>query len=213
MSLVEEYFPTGSTGLEFPSGTPSFNSDLANFGSTGIGGMTSQLVREMQLLGYSGADIAEAGGNILNGLDAFSAAGVGTISPWWRPLVSTAPALAAIAYARNQNPYDTSRLTSLFGEYNPEAQANIYDVNTGLGRTSLTDSLARRGVSGSIFGDQSLTNFDTARGLERGSLINQGVGTSAGIAGQILNADAVGTDQRNKLYGRALLALSGGLAA
>jgi hypothetical protein len=127
-------------------------------------------------------------------------------------LASVAPSLAAIAYARNQNPFDTSRLQSLYSQYNPEAQASQYDVNTGLGRTKLTSDLARRGVSGSSFGDQSLTNFNTARDLGRASLINQGVGTQAGIAGQILGADVSSQQMKNDLYGRALLALSGGLA-
>lgn len=125
---------------------------------------------------------------------------------------ATAPAMAAINYARNLRPYDTSRLTGLFNQYSPEAQASQFDVNTGLGRTALTDSLARRGVSGSSFGDQSLTNFNTARDLGRAQLINQGVGTQAGIAGQILASNVASQQQKNELYGRALLALSGGLS-
>jgi hypothetical protein len=126
--------------------------------------------------------------------------------------VSSAPILAAINYARNQNPFDTSRLESLYSKFSPEAQAFQYDTNTGLGREQLASNLSRRGVSGSSFGDQSLTNYNTFRDLGRSSLINQGIGTQAGIAGQILGADVSERQMKNDLYGRALLALSGGLS-
>lgn len=126
--------------------------------------------------------------------------------------IQAAPSLAAINYAKNQDPFDTSRLSSLYDSFNPESQAFQYDTNTGLGRTQLTSNLARRGISGSSFGDQSLNNYNTFRDLGRQSLINQGIGTQAGIAGQILNADIAGRQSKNDLYGRALLALSGGLS-
>ena len=126
--------------------------------------------------------------------------------------INTAPILAAINYARNQSPFDTSRLESLYSNFNPESQAFQYDTNTGLGREELTSGLARRGISGSSFGDQSLNNYNTFRDLGRSSLINQGIETQAGIAGQILNSDVASRQMKNDLYGRALLALSGGLA-
>jgi hypothetical protein len=126
--------------------------------------------------------------------------------------VSSAPMLAAINYARDQAPIDTSRMTSLYNSFNPQANAGLYDVNTGLGREDLTSSIQRRGISGSSFGDQSLTNFNTARDVGRNQLINQGVQTQAGLAGGIMDADFKSRQLKNDLYGRALLALSGGLA-
>lgn len=117
------------------------------------------------------------------------------------------PVLAAIDYARGQKPFDTSRLEDLYGRYNPNAQAYEYDQNTGLGRSALTSSLQQRGVMGSSFGDQSLTNFNTSRDLGRQSLLNQGIGGQAGIAGQILNANVASQANKNQLYGSALNAL------
>lgn len=195
----------GGSGQALLDGLGSgFNSFTSGAGGAGGGGslfdgMGSSLLKT--LLGSNN------NGSNKSIMDSLFGSGNGLLST----AMSTAPALAAINYARNQDPYDTSRLTSLYSQYSPEAQAGQYDVNTGLGRNTLTSNLARRGMSGSSFGDQSLTNFNTARDTGRASLINQGTGVQAGIAGQILNADVEGRKSKNELYGRALMALSGGL--
>ena len=126
--------------------------------------------------------------------------------------LAAAPSLAAIAYAMGQKPADTSQLQSLYSQYSPQAQASQYDVNSDLGRADLTSSLARRGVMGSSFGDQALTNYGTTRDLGRNALINQGVGMQAGIANSIMGAGITNQQQKDDLLGRALLALSGGLS-
>ena len=174
-------------------------------------------------------------------------------------VAALAPSLAAINFARNQRP-DTSRLIDSFNQFDPNAGAGAFaenrsrlvdtfnqfdpntltgqfDLNTAQAREGLTSSLSQRGVLGSSFGQSDLTNFGTTRDVGRQSLINQGILSRAGIAGNILGADtsrqaavnqgllsksgiagniltAEQTGQRNQndLIGRALLALSGGLS-
>lgn len=120
---------------------------------------------------------------------------------------ASAPVLAAINYARNQDPFDTSRLTSIYDQFNPSALAYDYDLNTGRGRDALTTSLQNRGVLGSSFGNMDITNFNTTRELGRNSLINQGLGQKAQIATNILDADVKARQLKNQLYGSSLLAL------
>lgn len=156
------------------------------------------------LMNLFGGGTGAGRNNLLGGLFGGGGGGVN--------LAAIAPSLAAINYARNVSPFDTSRLESLYGQFNPSANAFQYDTNTGLGREELTSSLARRGVSGSSFGDQSLTNYNTFRDLGRQSLLNQGIGTQADIASKILSSDIAERQMKNDLYGRALLALSGGLS-
>lgn len=160
--------------------------------------------------------LLSTGGNYLKSLLGNALTGAtgtgGSGGSWLNNVAAIAPSLAAINYARNQDPFDTSRLTQVYDQFKPESRAFQYDVNTGLGRDSLTSSLSRRGVSGSSFGDQSLTNFNTFRDLGRRSLIDQGLSSQAGVAGQILSADVESRKSKNDLYGRALLALAGGLS-
>lgn len=141
-------------------------------------------------------------GNLFGGLNADSLLKTG---------FSAAPFLGAIAYAQNQDPFDTSQLQSLYNQYNPQAQANQYDLNTGIGRNQLTSNLARRGVLGSSFGNMDIANYDTSRELGRQSLINQGVGVSGGLASTILDAQIKQQQQKNDLYGRALYGLGGAI--
>jgi hypothetical protein len=121
--------------------------------------------------------------------------------------LALAPILAAIQYARNQGPFDTSRLTGLFDSYNPGAMANTYDRNTEEQRRSLTSSLADRGVMGSSFGNMDITNFNTNRELGRGALISQASLGGADIAQKILQAQIQERQLRNQMYGSALYSL------
>lgn len=152
--------------------------------------------------------VSGLGGNIL---DLFSGNASGGAS---RPgggfldtALATAPILAAINYARNQGPFDTSRLTSTYDQFDPNALAYEYDQNTARGRNQLTSSLAQRGVMGSSFGANDLTNFQTTRDLGRRSLINQGLAQRGNIAATLLDAEAKARGLKNDLYGRSLLAL------
>lgn len=128
-------------------------------------------------------------------------------------VASAAPSIAALAYANNQGDFDTSRLESLYGAYNPEASAFEYDQNTATGRQRLNDSLTNRGVSGSSFGNYDINSFNTNRELGREALINQSVGNSANIANMILNADIKNRAIKNDLIGRALSGVGGSLAS
>ena len=188
------YGGTAAQGLDFASA----ESWLRNLVGGGLPSLGNSL---MNLLGGGSGT---GSNNLLGGL--FGGTG-GGFNP-----AAIAAALAAINYAKNTDPFDTSRLESLYGQFNPSANAFQYDTNTGLGREELTSGLARRGISGSSFGDQSLTNYNTFRDLGRQSLLNQGIGTQADIASKILSSDVASRQMKNDLYGRALLALSGGLS-
>lgn len=174
------------TGLDF-----GLNSDLLSKVKNLLPGDTSALSRT--LLGDKG----------LSGL--FGDSGLlGTAA-------SIAPSLAAINYARNLGDPDISRLESAYSTVDPNALALPYDIQTGKGRNALTSSLADRGVMGSSFGYQDLNSYDTLRDLGRSNLLTQGAGTRANIASQILAAQEMAKKNKLDLYGRALLALSGGL--
>jgi hypothetical protein len=118
-----------------------------------------------------------------------------------------APIIAAIAYAKNQGPFDTSRLTSTYDQFQPDALAYEFDQNTNAGRNALTSSLTNRGVMGSSFGNMDLTNFQTTRDLGRRSLVNQGLAVRGGLANNILEAQVKERQLKNQLYGTSLLAL------
>jgi hypothetical protein len=118
-----------------------------------------------------------------------------------------APIIAAIAYAKNQGPFDTSRLTSTYDQFEPDALAYDFDQNTNAGRNALTSSLTNRGVMGSSFGNMDLTNFQTTRDLGRRSLVNQGLAVRGGLANNILEAQVKERQLKNQLYGTSLLAL------
>ena len=125
--------------------------------------------------------------------------------------LALAPGIAALNYAQNQGTPDLSGLQAAGLSMDPASLANEYDVNTGLGRDRLTSNLARRGIAGSSFGESDLTNFNTARDLGRQQLISQGAGTNANIQDMIVKNQLASQKLKNDLYGRALLAMSGGL--
>jgi hypothetical protein len=159
----------------------------------------------MSSLGTKG--LLSGAGDLLSGLGS----GLGSLVGGGGDLASKAaaslPILAAINYAKNQGPFDTSRFESTYNEFQPESLAYEYDQNTARGRDALTSSLSQRGVMGSSFGNNDITNFQTSRDLGRRSLVNQGLAARANIAAPILDAEIKGRALKNDLYGRSLLAL------
>lgn len=126
---------------------------------------------------------------------------------WGAKAAGSIPILAAMDYAKSQSPFDTSRLESTYNEFDPSALAYEYDQNTAKGRDSLTSSLQSRGVMGSSFGNNDITNFQTSRDLGRRSLVNQGLAARGGLASSLLDAQVKERALKNDLYGRSLMAL------
>lgn len=195
----------GVSGLE-KLGTGAPYGNVLNEGS----GIWDTLTRGAKSLFGSGAassagSLFGTGGNT-SGLfgSLFGNSGVGSFLD---KAAASAPVLAAIQYARNQSPLDTGKLESLYGSYDPNALAFGYDQNTMAGRDALTSSLTNRGVMGSSFGNNDLTNFNTTRDLGRSALVNQGMGQRADIAKSIMDANFKSQQLKNNLYGSSLLAL------
>jgi len=117
------------------------------------------------------------------------------------------PILAGLNYANNLPGADTSRLESLYNQYNPQAATLQYDINTGYGRNQLNSNLARRGVSGSSFANMDVGNFNTLRDIGRQQLINNAVVPQAGIANQIMQGQLTNQKLKTDLYGRGLQSL------
>lgn len=194
-------------------------SGLAGNDIPGYGSVTPGMTPQPASLGFQAGNlwdsIKQYGGSGLNALKGLlsgnaSGGGTGLFGNGGGGLdtaLALTPALAAIAYARNQGPLDTSRLTSSYDQFDPNALAYQYDQNTGLGRRGLESSLQRRGVMGSSFGNQDLTNFGATRDLGRQSLISAGMAQRAGIANDIFKADATDRALKNQLYGSALYSI------
>lgn len=125
--------------------------------------------------------------------------------------LSAAPSLAAINYATNLPDPDISKLNAAYSSIDPTSLAMPYDIQTGKGREALDSSLTHRGVMGSSFGNFDQESYDTLRGLGRSNLLTQGATSQATIAKQILDAQIAAQKNKTDLYGRSLLALSGGL--
>jgi hypothetical protein len=186
----------GATGLTAPatglgSLTPGF------FASEGLGGLTPAISGAASAIGTS--SLLGGVGDLLGGLKNYLPSG--------NTAAALAPIIAAIAYAKNQGPFDTSRLTSTYDQFEPDALAYEFDQNTNAGRNALTSSLTNRGVMGSSFGNMDLTNFQTTRDLGRRSLVNQGLAVRGGLANNILEAQVKERQLKNQLYGTSLLAL------
>jgi len=135
--------------------------------------------------------------------------------------LAVAPSLAAINYAKNQGPFDTSKLDSIYnglqGNQSPylKSLTDPYDETTAQGYGRLTQSLQDRGVSGSSFGNMDLTNYNTVRDRGRADILGTGMNNQltlqSGVASKLLDAQAKERELKNNLYGSALYALAGGL--
>jgi hypothetical protein len=195
------------------SGGDPFADLYGAFGDVpGYGAVTPDMVMEPASGGFLDL-LRQYGGKAISGLDSLfgnASGGASRLLPGgggFDTALATAPILAAINYARNQGPFDTSRLTSTYDQFAPESLAFEYDQNTARGRNALTSSLTNRGVMGSSFGNADLTNFQTSRDLGRRSLVNQGLAQRGNLAATLLDAQIKERGLKNDLYGRSLLAL------
>jgi hypothetical protein len=212
--------PLELTGQMTPSSIP--NSELAGFLNPNF---TVNLANSAELIPSLGSGFSIPGMDTLSKIASgvksiFGGSGGGGLDiskllPGGRDLfgssLALAPSLAAINYAKNQSPFDTSKLESAYSQVSPDGLTGLYDIQTGQGRNALTSSLTSRGVMGSSFGNADIANYNTTRDIGRQNLLSSGANTQANIASQILNAQIKEREQKNNLYGRALLALSGGL--
>src|SRR6185369_7539356 len=87
------------------------------------------------------------------------------------------------------------------GDAYSKSVLNPYDMDTGIGRQNMLQDQQLRGVRGSSFGDQSLTNYDYMRSLGRGDLFNRANLASAGLEGNLINQR---NTNRNLLLGAGL---------
>jgi hypothetical protein len=208
LGLGTQYAPTalggsGASGL-------GLNASLAT-GSLAPGFFASETLGPLALGAGAGAVGGAASalggaGSLLSGIGDLWG-GIKKYLPSGNTAAALAPIIAAIAYAKNQGPFDTSRLTSTYDQFQPDALAYEFDQNTNAGRNALTSSLTNRGVMGSSFGNMDLTNFQTTRDLGRRSLVNQGLAVRGGLANNILEAQVKERQLKNQLYGTSLLAL------
>ena len=93
---------------------------------------------------------------------------------------------------------------SLSGPAFMQSITNPYDLQTGQGRTALSQSLQQRGVGGSSFGNQQLENYDYQRGLGRGDLATRAATGVAGTQGQIYSDALRGMVGGNAAYNSLL---------
>jgi hypothetical protein len=93
---------------------------------------------------------------------------------------------------------------SLSGPAFMQSITNPYDLQTGQGRTALSQSLQQRGVGGSSFGNQQLGNYDYQRGLGRGDLATRAAAGVAGTQGQLYSNALHGMVGANSAYNSLL---------
>jgi hypothetical protein len=136
-------------------------------------------------------------------------------------LPGLAPGVAALQYARQQTPVDTSQLQSVFNQAGANAPLFVQAAQDPLkqaqagGYGDILNSQAQRGIRGSSFGDQSIANYmtDTNRGIaDAGTNAAQAaLGLQGQLGGQISNLNALSQQMKNNLYGRAFSSLGQGL--
>jgi len=127
--------------------------------------------------------------------------------------MSALPSYLAYNYASNLPQPNIGAYTDLYNKAgDTSGLLGTYDLNTGTGRSQLQSSLSSRGVLGSSFGDQALTNYNTQRDLGRGSLGYQGIGTQLNALNggntTLLAQNKIKTDLLGRALGGAGNALS-----
>jgi hypothetical protein len=188
----------------------------AGGGGLGLGGLAGAGANAAsRLLGGGG------GGSMAGGGGGNSLLGFLTGSNSGPNLPSLAPGLAALQYARQQTPVDTSQLQSVFNQAGANAPLFVQAAQDPLkqaqagGYGDILNSQAQRGIRGSSFGDQSIANYmtDTNRGIaDAGTNAAQAaLGLQGQLGGQISNLNALSQQMKNNLYGRAFSSLGQGL--
>jgi len=185
-------------GTIFKGALPSIMNGVTGAALGAAGGAAPSLLD--RIINGAGSLLGGGANSLLGGLG-----GVGDLA------ARLAPGAAALAYAKNTDPFDLSRMESLYNQSgqasnpfdysklnslydqlgsDPNLNPNLmsYDLQSGAGRDKLNSSLARRGVLGSSFGTYDQNSYDTLRGLGRSALLGQGLQQQAGIANNLLTA-------------------------
>lgn len=117
---------------------------------------------------------------------------------------NSAPFLLALAQAERQRGDINDPLgrikqleDSINGPEYMNAITRPYDMETASGRTSMTDSLASRGVLGSSFGTMDLNNYDYIRGTGRADIASKALLNAAGLGGELAKTRLGGINNRN----------------
>jgi hypothetical protein len=114
---------------------------------------------------------------------------------------NSTPFLLALTEANRQS----DDLNGVIGKINGDAYArsvlNPYDMDTGIGRNNMMQDQQLRGVRGSSFGNNDITNYDYMRSLGRGDLFNRANVATAGLEGNLINQR---NTNRNLLLGAGL---------
>ena len=186
-------------------GVTGWNNDMASLLGTGSTSWTDYLKNGSSILKALGGGSSGSDGGLLGGLTGGLLGG--DTNNLLGKTLGLAPILGGLAYGYNMAEPDLGRLESLYDQYNPQASLGLYDYNTEMGRNQLYSNLGRRGISGSSFANNDITNYNTVRDMGRNSTLNQGIGTAAGIANQIAALEAVGNRNKTDLIGRGLYSI------
>jgi hypothetical protein len=179
-------FDNGSWGLpKIPMQDSSWLELAKKYGGTAVQGLRA-------LMGdASGGATRSTGGGML---DLFR-------SNPGEALFNSTPFLLALAEANRQS----DDLNGVIGKINGDAYSrsvlNPYDMDTAMGRTNLMQDQTLRGVRGSSFGNNDITNYDYMRSLGRGDLFNRANVATAGLEGNLINQR---NTNRNLLLGAGL---------
>lgn len=151
-----------------------------------------------KVLGGSGAGGAGRSGGFFGGTNGGSIFDTIMDNPMGAAFNAT-PFLLALQQANAQknsiNPY-LSGINNLAAQSQGnngaymKAITDPYNAETGRGMSSLNESLLNRGVAGSSFGDQSVTNYNLDRSLGLGDLTAKAQQGSMGLTADLFNKGA-----------------------
>lgn len=223
-----EYMGSDPYGINSISGVPDYSNIYFNNPVT-TDFMGNPLSGYTYNLGNSGSgmvpDITGSSFSLPSNLSSLSKLLGSVNSKWVNPdgsinlgglagsAASMLPTALTTAYAMNQNPGQgpMNWQSAALSQFNPSAMAGLYDIQTGIGREGLTSNLASRGVTGSSFGNDALTNYSTTRDVGRNALINQGFMAGNTIANNLAQQQIQAQQIKNNLLGAGLY--SAGIAA
>lgn len=174
---------------------------FGNVDFPGYGGVTPDMVMQPAAGGGLLDTLSKYGSKLYSALfGGGSEGGAGGFSLGQAAFNST-PFLLALAEANRQGDDLDGVIRRINGDAYSRSVLNPYDLDTGMGRTSLMEDQQSRGVRGSSFGQQSLNNYDYMRSLGRGDLFNRANIASAQLEGNLINTK---NTNRNLLLGAGL---------